>query len=91
MMYFVGCAGIDIEGDPELLKTLFHQHMVLVHDLLRVYSFFQRPDGDGYAMFITGTDKFNVSFLSPLVADINVRRKVATGQMTNMQGAIGIG
>ena len=90
MMHLVGSTGIDIEGDAELLKAIFHHYMVLVHDLLRAYPFSQSPDCDGHAMFIAGADKFNVSFPGSLVPDINIGRQVAASYMADMQGAIGI-
>jgi hypothetical protein len=58
--------------------------MVLVHDLLRAYSFSQGPDSDGYAMFIAGADEFNISFPGSLVPDINIGRQVAACNMANV-------
>ena len=91
MMNLIGRPGINIERNPHLPERLFDHCMILVDDLLRAYLFFQCPDRDLYTVFVAAANKFDVSFLRSLIANINVSRNIDAGQMTDVNRPVGIG
>ncbi len=64
--------------------------MVLIDDVLRIYFFLPRLDGDWYPVFIRTTDEQDIFTFQPQVTDINIRRNVYPGQVTDMDRAVGV-
>jgi hypothetical protein len=83
--------GIVAKADPKRVETAFHHLMIPVHHFLGSDPLLTRLDGDGYAMLIGAADVGHVFSQGSEVAYINIGRNIATRQVTNVQGSIGIG
>ena len=90
MMRWMGCAMVDIKGDPKIFKGILVHPVVLVNYLLGRDSFLPGFDGNGYAVFIGTANKNNVFSLQPQVPGINICRNVNTCKMPDMDRSVGI-
>src|SRR5579859_1640877 len=64
--------------------------MVFVDDRPRRRPFLHRLDRNGRPMLVTATDEGDIALLCPQVPDIDVRRQVGPGQMSDMFQSIGV-
>jgi hypothetical protein len=90
VMDLVGGPGIDIERYTELLERVLDHGMVLVNYFLWGDPLLPGLDGDGYAMLIGAADIYHLFPFGAEVADVDVGRDVYTGEVTDMDRAVGI-
>ena len=91
MVYLVGSAGVDVEGNAKIFKGLFIDRMVTVYHCLRSNAFVAGLEGDGHAVFVRSANGNHIPSLVSQVAHINVGWNVDPGQMPQVKGPIGIG
>ena len=84
-------AGVDVEGDPEVLKGLLDDPMELVHHLLRGDAPLLGLKGDRHTVFIGATDKEHLPSAQSQVAGVDVCRHVDAGEVTDVHRPIGVG
>ena len=65
--------------------------MIAVADVLRRDALLSGAYGDGHAVLVAAADEDNVLFLQTQIAYINVGRNIYTGQMADVNTAVGIG
>ncbi len=65
-------ATINIKGNSKILKALFNQVMVPVHDLLYGNSLLAGTNGNGYAVLIGATDKEDLFAFHPEVTRVDI-------------------
>ena len=65
--------------------------MIAVYYILRCNPFFFGTDGDGHSVFVGAADKDHVFFFQSQIADVDVGRYVNPCQVSDMNGAVGIG
>ena len=90
----MGCgrsARVDVERHAESLERLPDEFMVAVDDLLGRDALLAGLDGDGHTVFVRSADGDHVAAFEPQVTGIDIRRYVDTGQVTDMDGTVGIG
>ena len=83
-------AGIDVERNPQFLERLLDDVVVTVHDILRGYAFFAGLKGNGHAVLVGAAEEKHLFSVVAEVAGIDVGRDVNTGQVTDMDGAVGV-
>ena len=91
VMHLVGGARIYIESNAKIFESLLIDRMVPVDDILRTHPLTTCLQGYGNAMLIRSADMDNVLSAQPLVTGINIGRHIHTGQVTQVEGAVGIG
>ena len=64
--------------------------MIAVYYILRCNPFFFGTDGDGHSVFVGAADKLRLLF-HVSVADVDVGRYIHPCQVSDMNGAVGIG
>lgn len=82
--------GVHVKRNAELLETLLDEVVVTVYHVLRRDTLFFCTQGDGYAVLVTATDEKALGAVHPEVTDVNIRRYVDAGEVTYMDGAVGI-
>ena len=65
--------------------------MVLINNVLRGNSLVQRFDGDRDPVFVGTTDEDDIGFVHPEKPDIDISGDIYSGQVTDMDRAVGIG
>ena len=85
---FADIDSVDIEVDAESFKSIPHNFMVLVYNLLGCDAFIFSFDGNRNAVFIASTYKKHIFTFHPKIPHINIGRDVTTGQVSDMYGAI---
>ena len=83
-------AGIDIEGDTEILERLLDNAMIAVNHILRSDAFFLRSQRDRHSVFIRSTNHQNLFSLQTKIACINIGRHIHSGQMTDVHRPVRI-
>ncbi len=76
--------GINIKRNSEFFKGIFNNAMIPVDNILRGNPFFLCLYSNGHSMLIRPTDKNYFFTFLPQITDINVRRHIHSGQMTDM-------
>ena len=83
--------GEQIEGYAQLLPRLQEQGVIAVDHLGGSDSLLLRPDGYGRAVGIAAGHHKHAVSLQPVVAGEDVGRQVTSGDVAQVQGAVGIG
>ena len=65
--------------------------MVAVYDVLRRAAFLLGADGDGHAVLVASADEDDVLLLQAQVAHVDVGGDVDAGQVSDVDGTVGIG
>ncbi len=84
-------ARIDVERNAEPLERLLYDFVVFVHYVLRGDAFATGLDGNGDSVFVGTAYPDHVAPPFAEVADIDVRRHVDSGQVADVDGAVGVG
>lgn len=91
MVHLVGGTGVYIECDAEIFKGLFIDVVVAIDNSLGGDSFVPGFQGDGYSVLIRSADRDYIPVAPAKVSYVNIGGDIDTGQVTQMDGAIGIG
>jgi hypothetical protein len=83
--------GEKVEGNAQLLPGVQKLGVVLVQHLLRGGAFLFRPDRDGSAVGVASRHHQHFVPNHPVVPGEYVRRQVASGYVTHVEGTIGVG
>ena len=86
----VGGAGVDVEGDAQLLERLFDNVVITVHYVLRGHTLFAGFQRNRYAVLIGAAEEKHLLAVVAEVAGIDVGRDVNAGQMTDMYRSVGV-
>ena len=90
-MHVVGGAGVDIEGDAEILEGFLHQVVVFVDECFGGESLLFGADGDGDAVLIRAADVDDVFAFEAEVAHVGIGRQVGARDVDDVKGSVGVG
>ena len=86
-----GGAGIYVEGYSEFLERILDNLVVTVDDVLGRHAFLARFQGDGHAMLVAAANHADLAVVEAQIAGVDIRRHVDSGEMSDVDGAVGIG
>ena len=85
-----GCTAIDVEVDSQTRERILDDLVVTVHDILRGTALHAGLDRDRDSVLIASADIKHILSPHPEVPDVDVRRHVYPGQMTDVDRSVGI-
>lgn len=83
-------AGIDVERDTQFLERVFDDRVVTIHDVLRSNALSFSFYSDWNTMLVATTDHDDVATLQAQVTGVNVGGNVNSGEVTDVDGAVGV-
>ena len=86
-----GGAAVVVEADVQPGEGLLHLFVVQIHNFPRRGAFFFCTKRDGCTVFIAPTNPKHVLARAAKVSDVDVRREVRTGNVPQVNRAIGVG
>ena len=89
-VHFGRCSSVDVEVDAEAFETLVDYLVIFVNYVLRSAALLTRFDGDRHSVLVASADIQHFFTPHPEVAYIDVGRDIYSGQVSDMNRAVGI-
>ena len=83
-------AAVMVKANPKLFEGTAHHCVVTVHHLLRGDALVFRLNSDRYTMLVRATNELHIPTPHSHIAHVDVRRQIAAGQVTNVDGTVGV-
>ena len=83
-------AAVMVKANPKLFEGTSHHCVITIHHLLRSDAFVFRLYCNRHTVLVRATNELHIPTPHSHVAHVDVRRQIAAGQVTNVDGTVGI-